>query len=151
MTLPRLLVIGAGNEFRRDDAAGLAAARRLASEAAIDVREARGDLSGLADLWEGRSRVVIVDAARSGAEAGTVHRFDASAEPLPAAFSRGSTHALGVAEAVELARVLGALPSELVVYGIEGADFAAGEGMTDPVTAAVEQVASRIVEEALRA
>ncbi len=151
MTLPRLLVIGAGNEYRRDDAAGLAAARRLASEAAIDVREARGDLSGLADLWVGRSRVVIIDAARSGAEAGTVHRFDASAEPLPAAFSRGSTHALGVAEAVELARVLGLLPSELIVYGIEGVDFSAGEGMSEEVAAAVEQVAARIAEEELHA
>ena len=151
MSRPRLLVIGAGNDYRRDDAAGLEAARRLRGLESVDVREARGDLSGLADLWDDHSRVVIVDAARSGAHTGTVHRFDASTEPLPTAFSRGSTHALGVAEAVELARALGRLPAELIVYGIEGGDFSAGAGMSDEVSAAVEEVASRITEQADRA
>ena len=33
---------------------------------------------------------------------------------------------------MELARELDRLPARLVVYGIEGEDFEAGEGLTDP-------------------
>jgi hypothetical protein len=36
----------------------------------------------------------------------------------------------GVAEAIELARALGALSRSLVVYGIEGKNFAAGVGLS---------------------
>jgi len=144
------LVIGAGNDLRRDDAAGLDAAR-LARAAGVDAREARGDLSGLADAWSGTDRVILVDAVRSGAPPGTIHRFDATASPLPAVFARGSTHAFGVPEAVELARALGRMPRSLVVYGIEGSDFAHGNGMSPEVERAVEKAAARIVEEALHA
>jgi hydrogenase maturation protease len=144
----RLLVIGAGNELRHDDAAGLVVARRLAGRAGVEVHEVRGDLSGLADLWDHQSRVVVVDAARSGSPAGTVHCFDATTEPLPAVFARGSPPALGVADAVELARALGRLPAHLTVYGIEGTDFSAGEGMTGAVALAVEAAAAQIAMEA---
>ena len=63
----------------------------------------------------------------SGAPPGTVHRFDAVSER--AACARPpcrSTHALGLADAVELARALGRLPRRLVVFGIEGAAFPLG-------------------------
>ena len=81
---------------------------------------------------------MVVDAAASGASPGTVHRFDARAAPLPAAHLRSSTHAFGVADAVELARALGRLPGRLDVYAIEGGDFSLGAGLTPPVAAAVE-------------
>ena len=147
MSEPKLLVIGAGNELRRDDAAGLETARRCADVPGVEVREARGDMTSLADLWDATDRVVVVDAARSGAAPGSVHRFDATSVPLPAAFGRGSTHALGVADAVELARALGRLPARLIVYGIEGEDFSAGEGMSEAVVRGVEDAATRIVGE----
>jgi hydrogenase maturation protease len=142
-----ILVIGAGNDLRRDDAAGLEAVRRLRN-AGVRVLEARGDLAGLADAWTAEDSVFVVDAARTGAPPGTVHRFEAASTPLPAVFARGSTHAIGVAEAVELARALGRLPRSLVVYGIEGSDFAHGEGLSPAVAGAVAEVAARIAQEA---
>ncbi|MFN0149364.1 MAG: hydrogenase maturation protease [bacterium] len=146
-----MLVIGAGNELRRDDAAGLETARRLVGVAGVDVREARGDMTSLPELWDDTDRVVIVDAARSGAPAGTVHRFDATSTPLPATFGRGSTHALGVADAVEFARALGRLPATLIVYGIEGENFHAGEGLSAAVARAVDDAVARIGAEIPRA
>ncbi len=146
----RTLVIGAGNELRRDDGAGLAAARRLRS-AGLEALEAGNDLALLARLWEGRDRVMIIDAVRTGGDAGTLHRFDAAAGPLPAIFDRSSTHGFGVGEAIELARVLGRLPASLVLYGIEGADFGPGEGLSPEVEQAVQAVAARNEEEHLLA
>src|SRR5262249_46653050 len=75
--------------------------------------------------WRGAGRVVVVDAA-SGGKPGTVRRFQAHREPLPAAALHGSTHSWGVAEAVETARALGELPPRIVVYAIFGRCFDPG-------------------------
>jgi hydrogenase maturation protease len=135
----RALVIGLGNAARRDDAAGLIAARRLGG------LEHEGDPLALLDLWDGAGLAVVIDAVRSGAEPGTIHRFDAGHAPLPAPL-RGSTstHAVGLGEAIELARTLGRLPARLVVYGIEGERFDAGAELTPPVSAAVDAVVTAI-------
>jgi hydrogenase maturation protease len=119
-----------GNAWRGDDAAGLVVARRLGG-----LRH-EGDAVGLLDAWAGAGHAIVVDAAASGAPAGTIHRFDAAA-PLPAHALRSSTHAFGVADAVELARSLGRLPARLDVYAIEGADFTLGAGLSPPVAQAV--------------
>ena len=89
----------------------------------------------------GVDEAVIVDAVRSGAPTGTIHRFDAGAGPLPASL-RGvaSTHHVGLAEALELARALGRLPARTTVYGIEGISFDAGAPVSAPVVAAIDEV-----------
>ena len=76
-----------------------------------------------------------------------MHRFDASGERVPAHVFRSSTHAFGVGDAVELARALGRLPERVVVYGIEGADFTAGAGLSTQVAAAVQRVVDELEEE----
>jgi hydrogenase maturation protease len=138
-------VIGLGNELRRDDGAGLAAARRL-RERGIDAMEHRGDPASLIDGWSGADAVIVIDAVSSGAAPGTIHRIDARATPLPAGLFKGSTHALGLAEAVELSRALGTLPGRVLVLGIEAGDLGAGVGLSPEVDRAVsglvEEVAS---------
>lgn len=142
------LVIGIGNDFRRDDGAGRIAARRVREVAgdAIRVIEESGEGAALMDAWRGAESVVLIDAVHSGAKPGTVHRLDAQSQPIPANFFHYSTHAFSVAEAVELARALGQLPPRLTVYGIEGNDFTSGEGLSPEVTVAVEQVAQEIAK-----
>jgi hydrogenase maturation protease len=139
------MVIGVGNAWRGDDGAGLAVARRLRELAppGVEVREVEGDASTLMDAWAGADRVVVVDAAASGAPPGTVRRFDAVAEPLPARSVRSSTHAFGVPDAIELSRALGRLPARLDVYAIEGVSFTAGDRLSPTVARAV----ARLVEE----
>jgi hydrogenase maturation protease len=143
------LVLAVGNPFRRDDGAGPAVARalegRLPPETRVRIRE--GDLAAALDDWDGAGVVVAVDAARSGAPAGTLHRHDAAAGPLPAVFARGSTHAFGLAEAVELARALGRLPRRLVVFAIEGREFGHGDGLTPEVAVAVGRAADAVLGE----
>jgi len=142
-------VIGVGNAYRRDDAAGLVAARRLAAAAGdrVELREESGEGAALLDAWAGAGLVILIDAMDSGGRAGTVRRAEAKAGPLPAALSRCSTHAFGVAEAVELGRALGRLPERLVVFGIEGGDFTAGVGLSPAVERAVTRVVRRALAE----
>ncbi len=146
-----LRVIGVGNPWRCDDAVGLAVARELAGTLpeGVEVLEREGEPASLIDTWDGAECVWLADAISSGAVAGTVRRLDASEEELPAEMFRTSTHHLGLAEAVELARALGRLPQSLVVYGIEGAAFDIGDELTPEVRAASEQVAGAIRQEVL--
>ena len=138
------LVVGVGNSWRGDDAVGLEVARRVGElGGAVDVRQIEGDASSLVDLWAGRDRVAVVDAARSGAPAGTVHVFRADREPLPATLC-SSTHAFGVTDAIELSRALGRLPRRLDVYAVEGADFALGAPLSDPVARCVESLVAQL-------
>jgi hydrogenase maturation protease len=132
-----VLVIGLGNTWRGDDGAGSAVARGLDEDPRVIVHE--GEPVGLLDVWEGAHEVIVVDAVSSESPSGTVHRLDA-ATPLPATFARGSTHAFGLADTIELARTLERLPPSLTVYGIEGEDFRAGEELSGPVRAAVAKV-----------
>lgn len=141
-----LLVVGVGNRYRRDDAVGPLVADRLAERGFRGV-EASGEGAALIEAWNSEQTVVLIDAARSGAEPGTVHRFDAAAQVLPSGLFHYSSHQFAVAEAIELARALGRLPERLIVYGIEGADFAHGEGLTPAVEAAADALTERIAEE----
>jgi hydrogenase maturation protease len=137
------LVIGLGSRLRGDDAAGLEVARRLGAPA----RAYEGEAIGLLDLWEGATAVVLVDTVRSGARPGTIHRIDTSSEPMPTRFRRTSSHAIGVAEAIELARTLGKLPPRVVVYGVEGARFQAGAGLSAEVAAVLDELAGAVRSE----
>jgi hydrogenase maturation protease len=138
-----VLVVGIGNDWRSDDAAGLEVARDLRA-AGVRAVARGGEPSGLLDAWDGEPEVILVDAVRSGDRPGTVHRLDARAGRLPPALLRASTHHLSVADAVELGRCLGRLPERLELYGIEGERFEAGCGLTAPVQRAVNEVTNEL-------
>ncbi len=138
----RLVIIGVGNVYRRDDAVGLIVARRLKAEHLDDVRilEESGEGAALMESWKDADTVILIDAVHSGGAPGTIHRLDAHAQAIPTGFFHYSTHAFSVAEAVELARALNQLPPRFIIYGIEGKDFEAGEGLSPEVEKAVEEV-----------
>jgi hydrogenase maturation protease len=91
--------------------------------------------------------VVLIDAVRSGAPPGTVHRIDLKETRPGFLKSYGSTHGLGIAEAVELARSLNRLPETLILYGIEGENFEMGGGLTGAVDGALDRIVSDILGE----
>lgn len=137
------LVLGIGNDWRSDDAAGLEVARRLRAAGLRAVAWER-DPWNLLDAWEREPVVILVDAVSSGAAGGTVHRLEAGAGALPARLFRGSTHHASVAEAVELGRCLGRLPARVEFIGLEGRRFEAGVGLTPEVARAVDDVAAQL-------
>lgn len=142
----KVLIIGIGNAYRHDDAAGLMVVRRLKELglSSCEVREQIGEGTALMDLWKGAERVVVVDAVQSGAAPGTIHSFYANQDPLPLPMFRDSTHAFGLVEAVELSRALKQLPSDLLIYGIECRNFEAGTGLSSAVRNAVDDLVRRL-------
>jgi hypothetical protein len=52
-----------------------------------------------------------------------------------------------LADVIELARALGRLPGQLTGYGIEGAGFAIGDSLSAEAAAAVDNVASLLLND----
>ena len=144
-----IVVVGIGNPDRGDDAVGRLIARSLRTRMPSGVRIAEHDGEATALLAELQSTrcAWLIDAARSDAPPGTIHRIDCSvADP---ALSSGSisSHGFGLAEAIGLARALDVLPARCIVYAVEATDFTAGATPSAAVTAAVDDVVARILAE----
>jgi hydrogenase maturation protease len=135
-----------GSRYRSDDAVGPLAADRLRAAGAT-VLDCGDEPTRLLDLWAGLDTVVVVDAVRSGATPGTLHRVNAGAGPLPRDVGLASTHAMGIADAIELGRSVGRAPARVVVFGLEGASFAPGETLTPAVEAALEPLVAGVLAE----
>lgn len=145
-----MLVVGIGNRDRRDDGLGLAVidALRGRTHDGAEVVAHSGEAASLMDLWSGRD-TIVVDAMNSGAAPGTIRRVDVLDEELPADVLQScSTHAFGLAQAVELGRAMQTLPPRLVVLAVEGEDFSYGEGLSESVREAVDEVVEAVIEEA---
>lgn len=145
----RALVIGIGNLDRGDDGAGVIAARQLRAAACPDVQilELSGEASELIDIWQTTPvRVVyLIDAMFSGVLPGTVRQFDARSDLRPIQVARRSTHAYGVAHAIELARVLDCLPEHIEIYAIEGTRFELGAAISPRVLQAIQTVVIEVI------
>ena len=135
--------------MRGDDAVGLLAARRLRQTIGDRVEVIEAEMAGidLLELMKGAQVVILVDAARSGHTPGTIHRLDVSADPIGSKMFAHSSHAIGISEALELARVLGALPATVIVYGVEAGNTEAGQQLSPAVATALDEVVDRIVQD----
>jgi hydrogenase maturation protease len=151
--MSELLIIGIGQEYRSDDRVGRWVARSLQKRTwpGVEVLESTGDGTELMRLWEGHRRVWLVDAVTSQATPGSLHRISVHRQALPNHLFKGSTHHWGVAEAVEMSRLMGTLPEEVELYGIESRVFEYGIEMSEPVTRAghqlIQTLCSRVEKE----
>ncbi|HLW66986.1 MAG TPA: hydrogenase maturation protease [Gemmataceae bacterium] len=112
-------IVGVGSP-NGDDAVGREIVRylrgRLAENSNIECFEIEGG-QRLLELLDGRGTLILIDAITNGGLHGTVERIkwpDSRLETL----SPGSTHALRLAEALQLAAALGLLPPETMIFAI---------------------------------
>ncbi|HUH07924.1 MAG TPA: hydrogenase maturation protease [Egibacteraceae bacterium] len=149
---PPMVVIGVGNPFRRDDGAGIEAARLLRDivPEGVEVFERDGEPAALLDAFEIAPVAYVIDAVVSDDPPGRVHRIELGGEgdaAVPSSPRRDSSHALGLGDAVALARALDRLPERLVLIGITGASFEAGDELTPAVRRAVKKIAASVARE----
>ncbi len=136
----RVLLVAIGNEFRCDDGVGLVVGCRVRelNLSGVEVLSVAGEGGDLLSVWKNCDTVILVDAVRSGSAVGTIHCIDLENRGIPSEFSGTSTHALGIAESVELARVLGTLPRRCLFVGIEVANVGMGTKMSRRVITATD-------------
>ena len=137
--------------MRGDDGIGSRVVEQLrlgglpAQVEAVDAGLAGFDLLNWLD---GPQRVVIVDAADVGLEAGQFARFTPEQVELPGAVTGADSHQAGLAEVLVLARALERPLPEIVVFGVQPGSLEWGAGLTPEVEAAVPLVVAAVLREA---
>jgi hydrogenase maturation protease len=142
-----VVVIGVGNEFRRDDGAGPAVIDRLRDLVpdGVELVITDGEPTRLIEAWTGAALAVVVDAVRAEpSHPGQVHRFVVD-RPGAGGARTASSHGFGLDDAIALAAALDRMPGRLIVHAIEAADLTQGPGLTPAVAAAVSIVATAIL------
>jgi hydrogenase maturation protease len=143
------VVIGIGNEFRRDDGAGPAVLARLHGRVpgGVELLISDGEPTALIEAWAGAPLAVIVDAVRAEPSVpGRLHRLvlhqAGAAEVRPV-----SSHGLGLDSAIGLARALDRMPGTLIVHAVEAADLGQGPGLTPAVAAVIDTLADDVLRD----
>jgi len=117
-------IIGIGSPFG-DDQLGWLVVDALQQNCYLDqtlrqpLTYIKADRPGanLLELMQQAGIVILIDAMQTGAEPGAVKRFEShEVENLVMPWS---SHGIGIASTLALARALGELPSRLILYGIE--------------------------------
>lgn len=144
----RIVVVGLGNEYRRDDGFGPAVVRalrgRLPTAAGV---VAVADTVDLLTAWDGARLAIVVDLVlRTPAVPGRMRRLTVDGR---AAAGPAGGHGVDVAAALALARVLGTAPERVVLYVVEGADVGAGVGLSPAVRRAVPVAAAAVASEVI--
>jgi hydrogenase maturation protease len=143
------VVIGIGNEFRRDDGAGPAVLARLHGRvpSGVELLVSDGEPARLIEAWAGAPLAVIVDAVRAEpAVPGRLHRLvlhqSGAADVRPV-----SSHGLGLDSAIGLAQALDRMPGTLIVHAVEAADLGQGPGLTPAVAAVIDTLADSVLRD----
>ncbi|MHB1142436.1 MAG: hydrogenase maturation protease [Sulfuricaulis sp.] len=150
----KIRILGIGSPFG-DDRFGWEAAEALRHSAAmnavapgrieIQVLDRPGTM--LPAHWQETDIVILLDAVRSGATPGTRHCLEAP--DLPGTGMLCSSHGFGIAPAIELARALGNMPSQLLVRGVEADSSWTGFSLSPAVADALPAFVVDIAQEAL--
>jgi hydrogenase maturation protease len=144
-----VVVIGVGNEYRRDDGAGLAVVTSLRDRVppGVELVLTDGEPTRLIEAWTGAALAVVVDAVRADApRPGRVHRFVLD-RPLAGTTRTASSHGFGLDDAIRLALALDRMPSRLIVHAIEAADLSQGPGLTPLVATAIGDAARAVLSD----
>ncbi len=151
-----ILVLGLGNPLQSDDGVGSVVVEELERVGGhgpaplpqdVEVLDGGTPGIGLLNLIQGRRRVVIVDAAAIGQPPGTVVRFTPDQVDLGETRRLFSLHASGIADSLALARALNLALPPLVVFGIQAGRVEWGQGLSEPVQAAVPRVIEMVLRE----
>ncbi len=147
----KIILVGCGRSHRRDDQAGLIAARRLSANLppGVSIVETEAPAIDMLNHAASAQLLIIVDSALAGGPMppGAWKKFVWSRleapgeqdheEPLHLA---GSSHLLGVFDMLRLGRELSLLPPDIWIYAVAASDFGYGNGLSRPVETGVRQM-----------
>ena len=146
----KTVVIGLGNRYMKDDGIGIQVAEQLERSLGGDVvvEECQSVDIGLLAKYGGASKIILVDASKSGFPPGTISKYGIAPSKTPLVSLEGQ-HALQLHDMVDVANQAGLLSCPVTVVGVEPKDCGPGEGLTPELERAVPDVIETVRELAL--
>ncbi len=145
-----VLVLGIGNLVMSDDGVGVLVAQRLQQEYHFpdNVEVIDGGTLGL-DLLpklENVTHLIMIDAVETGKNAGTCVRLYGQELPI-ALETKVSPHQMGLKDLLAVSELMGHLPEEMVLIGVQPGSIEMEIGLTSEVEAQLENIISNILVE----
>lgn len=146
----RAVVLGIGNTILTDEAAGVRVVEALERGYALpaNVLAIDGGTSGM-EMIEDLSDLdflIVVDVVKTGAAPGTVVKIDGA--EIPVFFrSKLSPHQIALPDVLASLELLGTMPREIIVLGVEPISLELGMEMTTTVAERIPQLVGMVVEE----
>ncbi len=143
-----ILIAGAGNTLRHDDGIGPAIIQLLKTGDAAkkaDLVDAGTDALALIDSIKQYKKVLIIDAVNMGLPPGTVKTFSPDEAIINAKSDSLSTHGFGLPDLLSLLKQLDINP-EIKIIGIQPKDISFGEGLSDEVSAKMDEIVKAVIE-----
>ena len=144
-----VLILGIGNLLLSDEGVGVHAVRCLAQRELLPgVEVLDGGTSGadLVDHLDGRTKVVVIDAASGDGPPGTVYRCEA--RELIEQEGSLSLHEFGLADSLHMAERLGCAPQRVIVLGVQPATMEPGLDLSPEVAAVLPGIIRLALAEA---
>jgi hydrogenase maturation protease len=146
---PKTLVLGLGNLVHSDDGLGVHAIQMLMQDPRVppDFVLMDGGTQGLALLphISAFHRLLVIDALDVGEPAGTLVKVEGAAlRNLP---GKASVHQLGFADLLVALELLGDLPEEIVLLGVQPLSTEWSTELTTPVRAALDRLPDFVIKQ----
>jgi hydrogenase maturation protease len=144
-----IAVFGIGNILLSDDGVGVHVLNRLKEEYDLPgyVELIDGGTKGLdlLPLLEDRDKVLIIDAANFKKEPGTIDAVEG--DKIPAFLStKLSVHQIGLPDLLFAAKLMGVLPSEMCLIGIQPESMATSLEMSEVVKNCMDPLLEKVLD-----
>ena len=144
----RLAVIGVGNLLLKDEGMGVHIVHALQQiDIPHDIKIIDGGTSpDLPYYLKDIDKLIIIDAVKAGGKPGTVYRFQPHDVNIE---SKGmvSAHELGLEQSLEMMRLMGSEPKEIVIIGIEPKEIDWGTELSAELQRKIPEVINVILNE----
>lgn len=143
----KTLILGIGNEIKRDDAVGLIAARTISEKINdVDVDEASSGGLPILDKIEGYDKVFIIDSVMTeDGKPGDCYYL--TLEDLEGGSNRIDSHSIDLKTMKKMGEEIGKKMPEIHIFAIEVKElYQFGTELTEEVEEALPQIISEILE-----
>jgi hydrogenase maturation protease len=148
----KIVVLGVGNLLLSDEGVGVHVAHELMKldlPPEVSVVEGGTDGFRLLNVITEADRIIVIDAVRSGADPGSVYRFDVKdVRNVPLGFMT-SVHQVGILEVIELSGLIGKTPRTTVI-GVEPKSLEMSMELSPEVKEKIPRIIELVLEEVRR-
>lgn len=145
------VVLGLGNPLMADEGIGVCLVERLAESAAAypDVEFVDVGTGGLSVLYqlEGRRKAIFIDCAYMGEAPGTIRRFVPEEVRSAKVLAHQSLHEADLLRIIDMARQLGHVSEEIVIFGIEPERIEPAIGLSPILASSIEEYLTMLRQE----
>ena len=144
-----IAVVGLGNILMKDEGVGVWIVRELAKRNLpqnIDIIDGGTASFDIFSSIGALRKLIIIDALQGGEKPGTVYRLYPEDLCAPSN-SYISLHHMHVMDTLNSAKIIGCIPQETVIIGVEPKEIDWGLGVTEDIKRKIPEIIEIVVEE----